>query len=72
MGNFPNITPKELVKILHKNGFVISRQRGSHILMQHSINSNTKVTIPQHSKTLKRGTLLSILRQTGLKKEDLR
>lgn len=72
MGNFPNITPKELLNILRARGYIILRQRGSHVLLQNSINSQQKVTIPIHNKTLKRGTLLSILRQTGLKKEDLR
>lgn len=58
--------PKELLKILNKEGWIIKTQRGSHIQL---INENKlgKITIPNHNTDLKPGTLNSILKQAGLK-----
>ncbi|MFW5761908.1 MAG: type II toxin-antitoxin system HicA family toxin [Cyclobacteriaceae bacterium] len=35
MSNTPSLTPKELVKILKKKGFVLDRSRGSHQIWLH-------------------------------------
>lgn len=60
------LTPKEMIKILKKNGFVEKGQRGSHKKMY---NPDTKkVTIvPMHNKDLGQGLETSILKQAGLK-----
>lgn len=57
--------PKELLKILKKEGWEIKEQRGSHIQLVHKSKSG-KVTVPNHNKDLKTGTLKSILKQAGL------
>ncbi|NRT32458.1 putative RNA binding protein YcfA (HicA-like mRNA interferase family) [Clostridium beijerinckii] len=57
--------PKELLKILEKEGWEIKNQRGSHIQLINK-NKNGKVTVPNHNKDLKTGTLKSILKQAGL------
>jgi predicted RNA binding protein YcfA (HicA-like mRNA interferase family) len=42
------------------------RQRGSHIVMQRRTeNSTITIPVPDH-REVKRGTLLSIIRQSGL------
>ena len=52
--------------ILAQYGFVAVRQRGSHIVMQKkTLGSTITVPVPNHAE-LKTGTLLSIIRQTGL------
>lgn len=52
--------------ILAQHGFVAIRQRGSHIVMQkQSSGSTITVPVPNHTE-LKTGTLLSIIRQSGL------
>ncbi len=52
--------------ILAQYGFVAVRQRGSHIVMQKkTLESTITVPVPNHAE-LKIGTLLSIIRQTGL------
>lgn len=69
MPKLPQITPKEILKFLISKGFVITRQKGSHIRLTNS--KGNKVTIAIHYKPLAKGTLLSILKQAGLDKEDL-
>ena len=69
MSRLPIIAGKELIRLLEKKGWEVRRQKGSHIIM-HAKNDPTKhVTIPNHG-AIKKGTLLSILRTTGLKRED--
>ena len=60
------ISGKQAIKILQKHGFMVSRQRGSHIVMT-SENANGKriAVIPNHSE-LKKGTLRSIARQANV------
>ena len=47
-------------------GFEAVRRRGSHAIMQKKISGSTiTVPVPMHG-TLRRGTLMSIIRQSGL------
>jgi len=54
MPKLPAVSGKELVKAFEKEGFMIVRQRGSHIFMQHS--DGRVATIPLH-KQIRKGTL---------------
>lgn len=63
------ITPKELIQLLESNGFVFQRSKGSHQLYKHP--DGRRAVVPFHSKDLKTGTLLAILKQAGLSKDDL-
>lgn len=68
MPRLPRITGEELVKALKKEGFEISRQKGSHVQLV-KLLSGEKITfpVPVHSgKTLKLGTLNGILRKAGI------
>lgn len=66
MGKPRLLSGREACKILTEHGFVKVRQRGSHIIMQRIIeNSTITVPVPDHSE-LRTGTLLSIIRQSGL------
>ena len=66
----PQISGIELIKRLKKFGFVIVRQKGSHIRLEKNTAEGTiKVTIPDH-KVLKKGTLNQVIKVTELKKED--
>ena len=67
----PSITPKKLLKFLEQNKFYISRQSGSHIILHHKTDKTKRVTLPQHNKDLKPGTLSSILKQAGIDINDL-
>lgn len=59
----------ETCRILEAEGFRIVRQRGSHIVMQrHTSEGTTTVPVPNH-RTVRTGTLLSIIRQSGVPRE---
>ncbi len=58
----------ECVKALEKIGFVVDRQRGSHIILVRE-NPKTMVSVPDH-KELDRGTLRAIIRQAGLSVDE--
>jgi len=62
------ISGAECVKALEKVGFVVQRQRGSHITMVR-LNPPAQTTIPNH-KELDRSTLRAIIRQTNLSVDD--
>lgn len=58
--------PKEIIKILEKNGWFEVAQRGLHKQFKHQINKG-KVTVPYHNTDLDIKTLNTILKQAGLK-----
>lgn len=67
----PQISGLDLVKKLAKKGFVVVRQRGSHIRLEKNTPDGTiKITIPNHSN-LKKGTLHHILKAAGLNLEEI-
>ena len=56
----------EVCRILNKHGFTEVRKRGSHIIMQKKTGDTTiTIPVPNH-KEIRSGTLLSIIRQSGL------
>ena len=68
MGNFRTFSGNELCKLLEQHGFIKVRQKGSHIVMQKRTEETTiTVPVPNH-KEIKRGTLLSIVRQSQLER----
>ena len=64
-----DLAGRDLVRALQKVGFVVKRQRGSHIILRRT-NPPARVVVPDH-KTLRVGTLRSILESAGLLLEDL-
>jgi predicted RNA binding protein YcfA (HicA-like mRNA interferase family) len=55
--------------ILERHGFVLARQRGSHMIMQQRLADTTiTVPVPDHGE-LRTGTLASIIRQSKLPRE---
>ena len=66
MGRLRALSGRDVCKILETEGFSEVRQRGSHIVMQkRAADTTTTIPVPDHSE-LKTGTLLSIIRQSGL------
>jgi predicted RNA binding protein YcfA (HicA-like mRNA interferase family) len=71
MPKLPVVSGKELIAALKKAGFLEVRQKGSHVSLQKVTPDTTyKTVVPLH-RELAKGTLLDILHQTGLSKEDL-
>nr|DAW55804.1 MAG TPA: hypothetical protein [Caudoviricetes sp.] len=60
------MTPKEIVKLLEKNGFEYVGSNGSHRKYRNPKTGKTTI-VPFHAKDLKPGTEKNILRMAGLK-----
>lgn len=67
MPKLPVLSGQHLIDILKGLGFVVIRQKGSHVSLQ---KDQYKTVVPLHDD-LAKGTLLSILKQCGLSKEDI-
>lgn len=69
--HLPAISGRELIRALQRAGFVVLRQRGSHVsLERRSAEGYWRTIVPLH-REIRPGTLSDILRQTGLSKEEL-
>ena len=67
MAKLPVLSGRDLIEHLQKMGFHIVRQKGSHVSLK---KDKHKTVIPLHDE-LAKGTLLGILKQCGLTKDDL-
>jgi predicted RNA binding protein YcfA (HicA-like mRNA interferase family) len=60
-----------IVKVLQKKGFFYVSQKGSHVKFRKRAGTKTyTVIVPAGRREIPRGTFNSILRQSGLRKED--
>jgi len=72
MSRLPDVSGAELVKALRKAGFVVLRQKGSHMSLEKTdATGHWRTVVPMH-REIARGTLHDILKQTGLSPDDLR
>ena len=62
----PALTARDVLRVLQRAGFGISRTSGSHCRLVHATDSTRKVTVPVHAGDLKRGTLRAIIAQAGM------
>ncbi len=70
MPKLPVVSGHELVKALTKIGFIHVRTTGSHAILKKKQNEQTIVIpVPLH-KELAKGTLLSIMHQARLSREE--
>lgn len=63
------LSSKEIISILEKNGFIFKSQKGSHVKY---VKGKFTVIIPHPRKEVPYGTLISIIRQSGLSKEEFK
>jgi len=74
MAKLPVLSGKEIISALKRAGFEEKRQTGSHVHLvgvHKQTKQKTLVTVPLHgSKEVVPKTLLSILRQAGLTRDD--
>jgi len=67
----PRLTASEIIKVLEKYNFVLTRQSGSHKIYKNE--KGNRATVPFHSgKILHPKVLKSILSEADLTIEDLR
>ncbi len=71
MPKLPSLTPHKIIKVLEKKGFILDRIKGSHHIYYHP-EMKRRVIVSLHKKELPQGTLLEILKQAGISKEELR
>jgi predicted RNA binding protein YcfA (HicA-like mRNA interferase family) len=63
----PVLSGEELVRALEKGGFCRVQHRGSHVSLEKGLQ---RTVVPLHEE-LAKGTLLGILKQCNLTREDL-
>jgi predicted RNA binding protein YcfA (HicA-like mRNA interferase family) len=63
MSKLPILRSRDVIRVLQQIGFVEDRQKGSHKIFK---KGTLRVTVPIHTRDLKRGTVRSIVEQTGL------
>jgi len=63
------LSGQDLKQALQRAGFILTRQRGSHMILRRD-EPRARVVIPDH-KSLKAGTLHQILKAAGLSVEEL-
>jgi predicted RNA binding protein YcfA (HicA-like mRNA interferase family) len=70
MPSLPALTPKDLIRIILKKGFLLDRTKGSHQIFMHPEN-HKRVVVPMHKHDLPKGTIFAILKQAGIDKKDI-
>ena len=71
MSQLPVVSGRAIVKALAKIGYERDRQKGSHIVLRQTAHPHRRITVPDHGEVA-RGTLRSILRETGLTADDFK
>jgi predicted RNA binding protein YcfA (HicA-like mRNA interferase family) len=71
MPKLPSLTPQKIITVLEKKGFVLDRIKGSHHIYYH-LETKKRAVVPLHKRDLPKGTLLEIIKQAGISKEELR
>lgn len=69
MSKLSSFKPRQLIKKFEKAGYIIDRQKGSHVILYHP-KERKRLTIPMHARELPKGTLLSIIKQAGLTRDE--
>jgi predicted RNA binding protein YcfA (HicA-like mRNA interferase family) len=72
MTKVPNLDYRAVIRALQRAGWIVVRQRGSHVRLQRRVSGETlKLVVPAH-RPLKRSTLAHILKQARLTAEEFR
>ncbi|HDS45277.1 MAG TPA: type II toxin-antitoxin system HicA family toxin [Methanomicrobia archaeon] len=66
----PLLSATEIIKALEKADFRVVRQKGSHISLYKRNDTKTYLVVVPNTSEVKRGTLLNILKQAGMSRED--
>ncbi len=68
----PSLSYRQVIRALQRDGWIVVRQRGSHVRRQKRISGETlKVTVPAHLP-IKRNTLSKILKQARLSIDEFK
>ena len=64
------VSGKNVIKALSKAGFREARQKGSHIILVKDSDKGKKAVVVPNHKEVDKGTLLEIIRQAGLTRDE--
>ena len=69
MSRLPQVSGRDVVRVLKQIGYEQDHMRGSHIVMRLIEPPHRRLTVPDHNPVAK-GTLRAIIRQAGLRVEE--
>ena len=67
MPKLPVVSSTKIMQVASRAGYAFVRQKGSHLILR---NEKGEILVIPSRKTLKKGTLLQIIRMMGLTKEE--
>jgi predicted RNA binding protein YcfA (HicA-like mRNA interferase family) len=70
MAKLPIVSGMTLVRALERAGYLVDRQRGSHIMLRRKDPPYRRLTVPNHKEVAK-GTLRRIIGDAGLTTDEL-
>ncbi len=68
--SLPTISGKKVIKALGRVGFAVEGKKGSHVKLKKKTGGKVLVVIVPDHTVIARGTLMSIIRQAALSKEE--
>ncbi|HWQ19473.1 MAG TPA: type II toxin-antitoxin system HicA family toxin [Methanotrichaceae archaeon] len=69
MHKLPSLSAQSVIRILEKKGFVLKRITGSHYIFAHP-ETKKRVSVPYRRDDVAKGTLLEILKEAGISREE--
>ena len=69
MSKLPAVKPRDIVRFLEQQGFVLDHVSGSHFIYYHAA-SKRRAVVPRHARDIPKGTLLSLLREAGFSRTE--
>jgi len=63
-GLIGSVKPRVCIEKLKRAGYLIDHQTGSHVILRNE--TGRRLVVPFHAKDMKRGLLLSIIKEAGL------
>jgi predicted RNA binding protein YcfA (HicA-like mRNA interferase family) len=72
IARLPSCTAHDVDRVLTRQGFIVTHQKGSHRYYESPITGKIVTTVPMHPGDLSRSLLKKILKQVGLSEEEFR
>jgi predicted RNA binding protein YcfA (HicA-like mRNA interferase family) len=72
MGRLPSCTAHDVDRVLSRQGFIVTHQRGSHRYYKSPITEKIVTSVPMHPGDLNRSLVKKILKQVGWSEEQFR
>jgi predicted RNA binding protein YcfA (HicA-like mRNA interferase family) len=69
VSKLPVVSGRDVVRALHRIGYEIDHQTGSHMILRRSTSPFRRLTVPDH-KEIAKGTLRAIIGEAGLTVEQ--